>query len=72
MIQCLFDVEVKEEEKWKYQPEWLHRNVGYIWEEDENKLYFKFVKTDLNTGKPYISGPHCYLRADINYNMLKG
>lgn len=69
MIVELFLVKVKEESKDFYSPSWLHSGIGFIWQKDDEHIWFQFIKTS-SDGKPYVSSPSRYCCADIDYTPL--
>lgn len=61
----LYEVSVKEKMKSIYFPEFLHYGIGFVWEKDNEHIWFKFIKQDTNN-KTYLSGPHRYCWDDID------
>lgn len=69
MIVELFLVKVKEDAKDFYFPSWLHSGIGFIWQKDDEHIWFQFIRTS-SKGEPYISSPCRYCYEDIDYKPL--
>jgi hypothetical protein len=66
----LYHVVVNKSVRDLYQPDFLHDNIGYIWQQDEEHVWFKFVIKDIN-GTAYISGPHRFVRFDVDVSIVE-
>ena len=66
----LYHVSVKKNSRNMYFPEFLHDNIGYCWQKDEEHVWFKFVHRDASDGNTYLSSPNRFCWADVEISLI--
>ena len=64
----LYEVIVKDEMKEFYFPVFLHRGVGFIFDQDEEHVYFKIIRYN-KEGKGFLSICR-YVRDDVDISLF--
>lgn len=57
-------VEVKDKSKRFYTPDYLHSNIGYVFQIDDEHIYIKAFRKDIH-GKSYVSSCDRYVLNDV-------
>ena len=65
----LYHVSVKPAYREMYFPSFLHDNIGYCWQKDEEHVWFKFIQKD-SDGKSYISSVSRFCWADVEIKPI--
>lgn len=65
LVEDVVEISVKPEFRDIYFPSILHELKGTVWDIDETHIWIKCSLIDMNTSKPYVSGPHRYRLDDI-------
>lgn len=62
-------VEVKENLKELYWPNYLHSNIGYVLDIDDEHIYLKCFRKDIN-GNAYVTSMDRYCLSDVTVEEI--